>query len=83
MEPKANCFAFLLQSTAKTSNSVEQEGIKKIITLSLCWVWWQSGREKAIKKLKKNEYYLANGKNNTIDEWCVVKLCVKINKLTF
>ena len=39
------------------------------------------GSEKEINK--KNKQYLADRKNKRIDARCVVKLCVKIDKIVF
>ena len=40
-------------------------------------------REEVRRKLIKKEYCLDYGKNKTINAWCVVKLCVEIDKIVF
>ena len=37
----------------------------------------------ASKINKKNEQFFAYGKNKTINVGCIMKLCVKIDKVTF
>ena len=77
---------FILPSLATVNcqlgSSLEQEGIKTYYFISFVEFCGREEERGMIKKLIK-EWIVFDWKNKSIDVECVVKLCIKINKVIF
>ena len=78
VEPKANFLPSCHCELPRLAVHCNREGIKNYYFITY-WALWQRRRDKEISK--KMSSVLTNGKNKSIDTGCIMKLCVKIDKV--